>query len=267
MNIELVSPSAPKLLAFSPAGLGAIVTPRPVTARELFAAHPDVVAAIGGPMFSFCEGEPRDYGRYQCGAVDYKLLDRVRGASVAGKYPRRGATLSLVRGEARVLDGDATPAGADVAIQGYPAIVRDGAVAVSRKPPTDYDGQPAGRVAYGTLSDGRAFFAYSYTSIYDFALQLIALGAYDAIYTDGGGSSSLVMRMPDGSLVGSDADDPGGRRLPSWVVWSQPAGNNLFLVGSTGEPAPGGDSSGVAAAAAAAAVIIIAAAAAQLGDA
>ena len=210
------------LIAFDPAGLGVVIPARPSTAEDVFRAHPDVLIAIGGPMFGFCEGQPRDYGRYECGRVDYALRDDARGARVPGlrSNDRVGVTFSVVGGSLVAARGNAPAAGARVSVQTYPGLVEDGQIAVSART-SGPDAENNGRVGLGVLRDGRAFFAYARCSMRVFAERLREAGATCAGYTDGGGSSSLVTRTA-GELVGVDADDPRGRRLPSWVVWSSP---------------------------------------------
>lgn len=210
------------LIAFDPAGLGAVIPARPVTAEEVFRSHPDVLIAIGGPMFSFCEGQPRDYSRYDCGRVSYAMRDEGRGTRAPGlrSNDRVGVTFSVVGGSLVAARGNAPASGARVSIQAYPGLVEDGQIAVGA-PTSGPDAETNGRVGLGVLRDGRAFFAYARCSLRVFAERLRAAGATWAGYTDGGGSSSLVMRTA-GGLEGVDADDPRGRPLPTWVVWSSP---------------------------------------------
>lgn len=218
----LASGSSLTLIAFDPAGLGVVIPARPSTAEDVFRDHPDVLIAIGGPMFRFCEDQPRDYSRYECGLVNYALRDEARGARADGlrSNDRVGVTFSVVGGTLVAARGNAPAAGARVWAQTYPGLVEDGQLAVGA-PTTGPDAESTGRVGLGVLRDGRGFFAYARCSLRVFAERLRAAGAAWAGYTDGGGSSSLVMRSGTG-LVGVDADDPRGRRLPSWVVWSSP---------------------------------------------
>lgn len=221
----LASSSSLTLVALPPEGLGIVVPARPATAEEVFAANPDVAAVIGGPMFGFCDGQPHDYARYDCGVVRYALADARRGVRVAGarENDARGLTFSVVGTQLAVARGNAPAPGATVAVQTYPGLVEDGAVAVGA-PTGGPDAEVNGRVAMGVLRDGRAFFAYGRTSLRAFAERLRDAGATWAGYTDGGGSSSLVVRDAAGALIGVDADDPRGRRLPSWIVWAPPRG-------------------------------------------
>ena len=220
---EVIRAPGIKILAMSAAGFGVVVPPTPTTAAQLFAAHPEVVAAIDGPMFSICPGQPSDYAAYQCGRVNFTLLDRGRGVAQDARQANlsNGVTFSLVGSNLLAARGAGVAPGATVAVQTFPGLVEDGQIAVGQ-PASGPNTETTGRIAMGILRDGRMFFAYGRLPMHQFAVSLRDAGAVWAGYTDGGGSSSLVQRMADGSLVGSDADDPRGRRVPSWVVWSPP---------------------------------------------
>jgi len=209
-----------------------IVPSRPITARTLFEENPGVVLAVDGPMFSYCPGEPHSYETYQCGSVDFLLLDTRTGVNVQGKpeFQTSGITYSFAGGQLVGWLGRSPQPDAVTAFQLYPTLVYEGRVVAGERPPEHPDGQRTHRIAVGRLSDGRAFFAYSYATMREFAEQLLNEGATSAGYTDGGGSASLVMRMPDGSLQGSDANDPGGRRVPSWIVWTRDPNTDLVLM-------------------------------------
>lgn len=212
-----------KLVLMDPAGAGVVVPSSPQNAADMFAQHAEVQAAIDGPMFGFCENTTHSYASYSCGRVDYLLLDMWRNVSVGGQssYASRGVTFSVVNGRMTAARGRSVARGASVAFQCYPGLVEDGSIAVRRKD-SGPDTQRVGRVAVGLMRDGSMFFAYAATSMYEFAEMLRSAGALWAGYTDGGGSSSLVVRGSDGALYGSDSDDPRGRRVPSWIVWSDP---------------------------------------------
>ena len=221
---ETIRVAGLKIVAMDPMGIGVIVPPAPQTAERVFAEHPDIMVAIDGPMFSVCSGQPDDYDRYQCGRVDYYLHDSQRGVHVSGRrdHDDNGVTFSLSPAGFTAARGNAPAPGATVAIQCYPGLVEEGRVAVSQRT-SGPDSQANGRVAMGLLRDGRLFFAYARMSMWNFANALVTAGAVWAGYTDGGGSSSLVQRLANGTLEGSDADDPRGRRVPSWLVWRDPA--------------------------------------------
>ena len=232
---EVIRAPGIKILAMSAAGFGVVVPPTPSTAGQLFAAHPEIVAAIDGPMFSICPGQPNDYAAYQCGRVNFTLLDRGRGVVQDAKPANlgHGVTFSLVGSTLLAARGAGAAPGATVAVQTYPGLVEDGQIAVGQ-PASGPNTETTGRIAMGVLRDGRMFFAYGRVPMHQFAVSLRDAGAAWAGYTDGGGSSSLVQRMADGSLAGSDADDPHGRRVPSWIVWSPGAGGGAGTGGRSG---------------------------------
>lgn len=219
--IRISSSGGLKLVLLDPSGAGVVVPRNPQTAEQMFSENPDVTAAIDGPMFGFCEGTPRTYNQYTCGRVDYFLKDAARGVEVRGNsaYNRRGITFSLVNGRLLVSGGRSPDPRASVAFQCYPGLVERGNIAVSRRD-SGPDSESVGRIAVGTMRDGTMFFAHARVSLHQFAVLLRDAGAVWAGYTDGGGSSSLVTRDEQGRLIGSDSDDPRGRRVPSFIVWS-----------------------------------------------
>jgi hypothetical protein len=208
------------IVAFPAAALGVVVPPEPWTAETLFGWDGSIAAAVDGPMFGYCAGQPHDYASYRCGVVDYYLRDKVAGVDVPGKADTAGVglTISVKGGTAYVGAGRAPLPEADVAFQLYPGLVIGGEVDVRPAAAGSANAERNHRVAVGVLSDGRAAFARAYLSMYDFAVALRQAGFVAAGYTDGGGSASLVTREESGGLLGSDSDDPRGRRVPSWIV-------------------------------------------------
>lgn len=218
-EVEVLRASGPKVIALPAHGF-AVFVPREVqTARQLFAEHPEIVAAVDGPMFDYATGEPRSYATYRRGRVSYALGDTSTGANVAPVpgNERRGITLSLVDGRLVGSVGGTPALGADAWAQLYPSLVVNGAVTQGL---TDSD--RTWRVAVGILRDGRLGFAEGAMSMQAFADALASAGFVWAGYTDGGGSASLVTRDESGALRGSDPDDPDGRRVPSWIAWRRP---------------------------------------------
>lgn len=215
--------SNPKIIAVPADGVGIVVPLHPATARQIYDAHKDVFASVNGPMLDFCPGEPHDYATYQCGTHLSLLRDRVAGVGIEGtsNTAARGITISIRNGVAKGSRHRSPDPRALVAFQLYPGMVEDGRIAIGEKPPEDPDSRGANRVAVGILGDGRIGFAYSYASMIAFARQLQAAGFSWAGYTDGGGSSSMITRGDDGQLRGSDPDDPGGRRVGSFIVWRE----------------------------------------------
>jgi len=220
VDLEIIRSRNPKIVAFPASALGVVAPANPAAARAVFGANPDVMLAVDGPMFEYCEGQPHDYAVYTCGTVRYLLQDNLSGVSVPGLpgYEDKGITISVVGGTAIGSLRRSPVPGASVAIQLSIGLVEDGAIGVRDHPPDDPSGQNDHRLAVGIMPDGKIAFAYARAPVYEFAVMLRDAGMRWAGYTDGGGSSSLVMRKPDGSLEGTDADDPDGRRVPSWIV-------------------------------------------------
>lgn len=212
-------------LATFPASWLGVVVGR-TSARDLFARDAAVAVALDGPMFD-------DAGRPQ-------YLVAGPGASAPSQFPDRGATLAVDgSGRARVVSGGVAPAGSAVAVQGYPALVRSRANVASR----EVDTSRRSRAALGVLADGTVFFAATRAaSMYAFAAALVALGAVDAAYTDGGSSTALLLRGESGPVVlVGDANDTGAhatdaKRLPSWLVARGPSGEPVHVTPPTVTP-------------------------------
>lgn len=204
------------LAAFDPIQLGIVVNPRddgnvfPMTGREVVAGHPDVVAALDGPMFETCDG--RSYASSQCADLDYEHVDRRAGIAFDADPDKvtRGIVISVLSdGTATSSLGGASDADALVSIQLYPALVFNGAPqAVSSSGSND---SVLWRAALAVLSDGRMAFAVGRFSMQGFAEALARAGAVIAGYTDGGGSALL---LADGNAFGSTEN----RRVASWLV-------------------------------------------------
>ena len=195
---------------------------RPETGREVMARMPNVVAVLGGPMFS--PEDSSDYARYQRARLLYRYLDRRRNITVPTRHPERGATLSVDSvGRVTVLDGAREADGAIWAVQGYPEVLREGRIEASDRADTNV----TGRAALCALSDGRVAFAIARCGMADFGRVLVALRmegdtrVRDAIYTDGGGSTCLALRGTGGELVVAHGLD--ARRLPAYLTAEPPA--------------------------------------------
>ncbi len=134
--------------------------------------------------------------------------------------PRRGSIEELVGGWPRlVVDGRSVAAGADSAEGTFPSFsakrhARSG-IAVSRDSATLF------LVVVDGLTPGTTSGPSVGMSLPEFADQLIALGAYQALNLDGGGSSTLLA----GGRIVNRPSDPGGERA---------VGNALFVVRTPG---------------------------------
>lgn len=205
------------MLAFQPAQLGVVseqVGPERLNPEDLRGVMQkyipgDAYAALDGPMFNFCPGEPHDYASYQCAAPVFGFVDKRRGVDAVSTRASDGITISIVGGQPRVMQGFQAPTGASVAVQLYPTLVRDGQ-AVNHN---TSDG-PDSRAALAILGDGRmALVTAEGLTLEDFATALADYGVRDAGYTDGGGSTGLAYTENGGvHTLG------GTRRVAAWLV-------------------------------------------------
>ena len=116
------------------------------------------------------------------------------------------------------------------AVQGYPEVVRDGRLEASDRA----DANVTGRAALCALTDGRVAFAIARCGMADFGRALLALRldgnatVRDAIYTDGGGSTTLALRGEGGALAVAHGLD--ARRLPAYLFAEPPpSGRGMIL--------------------------------------
>lgn len=179
----------------------------PATALDLG----PVDAVCNGPMFSIPSGGG-SYSTYQLGTLDFRHLDRSRGVDVPSRYPARGACIYLgPDGQAHAITGGVPPATATVALQGSPALVRDGREVHS-------DAKDPGRVWRPALvrvsAAELAFVLGKAVSMETLARKCHQLGT-DALYLDGGGSAHVVVR--GGGTFGAREQ----RRVPSWAAVSR----------------------------------------------
>lgn len=152
--------------------------------------------AIDGPMW---EGGGRPGALYR---------DTVNGVEFNGVWSNtHGATLSVVDGVASTTPGQSPKPNATFALQGYPELLRGGNSVVD----TSLNRNHRWRVGIGIERTGTLCFAIGWGNMELFAAEIAKHEVSDAIYTDGGGSASLV--GPDGSRYG----DPENRAVASWI--------------------------------------------------
>lgn len=209
---------------------------RPETGRQVLARMPRVVALLDGAMFEL-PGGGTDYAHASGARLLYRYLDRRRGIDRPTRYPDRGATLSVTPdGHATMMDGAREVIGATFAAQGYPEVIRAGRVEASAERNTD----AVGRAALCLLDDGRVAFAVGRASMRAFGEALLGLSGVrvrDAVYTDGGGSTTLALRGEGGGLVIAHGLD--ARRLPVYLLAEPPSMGE----GMVGAPSGSGSSS------------------------
>jgi phosphodiester glycosidase len=173
-------------------------------------------AALNGPQYDLCNGGTD--ATSQCDIVDFLQFDGSRGVNDPGTRPGQGITISIVNGTPQVMPGGVMTPGASVAVQLWPPLVTGGQNVTNASLNTDV----VWRSALCVMNDGSMAFAVGMMAMSDFADALVAAGAVTAGYTDGGGSSSLVV---PGAVVGSSE----GRRVASWLVVNQGNPFVMFL--------------------------------------
>ena len=219
--VETIRAGGLTLVAFPPSAFGLYLAPHatqsghtvPGRAAEALAADPRLVAALDGPMFGLCGGG--GYPTATCADLDYLHYDPDAGINDPGEDPTKGVTIGADRllGRALVATGGRVPPGARVAVQLYPALVRQGQIVTSATVNPDH----VWRAGLAILADGRLAFATLIGSMDEFARALVAAGAREAGYTDGGGSTRL--EIAGEGFVG----DRENRRVASFLVVRRPA--------------------------------------------
>lgn len=130
----------------------------------------------------------------------FLLADRRGGVAWASREPTRGATVAVYSsGLVREVAGAALPAGEApaVAVQGYPELVRRGAaVAVAE---SERERRVALAVLASSLGPRVALVALQRGTMQAFVEALVAGGAVEAVYLDGGRAAHLA--PVDGAAV------------------------------------------------------------------
>lgn len=140
--------------------------------------------------------------------VCFSLYDRKQGLHELSELPRGGMLLAVKDGKAAVASTGAIPSGVDVAVQLYPSLVRGGRSVASRS----NDTERTWRAALVLLDKNTLAFVIGQSlSMYEFAERLIAAGAREAGYTDGGNSGTLW--TPSATFGAGNA-----RAVPSFLV-------------------------------------------------
>ena len=200
--------------SFAASRLGVWSDPIPGTADAVPHSPAEALAASGadvildGPMFENCNGG--DYASSQCAVVRFQQLDASNGVSFGTESQSEGITIAVVNGTAVAADGAQVPAGASVAIQCYPALVRAGRNVADNNAGTN--GTAEQRAGVGIMSDGRVVLAAGAVSMAGLASAMIAAGVVEGGYTDGGGSTALW--LSDGQRYGASEQ----RRVATWII-------------------------------------------------
>lgn len=185
----------------------------PIAPSDVLAMLPSSLAALNGPAYDTCGGVSE--ASAVCEIPTFAISDSSRGISFAGSRPNNSYTISVVAGQVQVTPGSAVPFGAGVAVQGWLTLVRNGRVVASN------DGQNAEtgwRSALAVLDSSTLAIVIGYMDMVGFATAMATyLGATDAVYTDGGGSTALVVPQ---NTYGSTEN----RRVAAWLVVNPPVG-------------------------------------------
>lgn len=237
MSTPLQTVEGLHLLAFDPRDLGLYAAAlnadgsvMPTTAADALAASGASVV-IDGPKFEICSGQPagsNQVERYRlsgCDKLSYLHHDPAHGLTFAGASAtlHRGAVLAVMNdGSVQFVAASdrASVATADVrvAVQGDPVLVVNGVAQAMVH--TDSNDSIVWRVAVGVMRDGQLAFALGQATLGAFAQKLVAAGFVNAIYTDGGGSASML--LADGTRIGASEN----RRVASWLTVGAAGGSD-----------------------------------------
>lgn len=177
------------------------------------------------------------------------LVGRDTGAKILAQL--RPGDAVQVEYDVRTDDGSSVPR---TAVGGRGVLVEDGV-------PQDWEGRPnntaAPRTAVGFSKDGGTMHVLTVdgrqadaggVTLTQLAKMMDALGAYDALNLDGGGSSTLVARAPgsDERFVENSPSDGEEREVPNGLAFTAPGGSGTlkdFRVTTAADPAlaPGVD--------------------------
>lgn len=178
----------------------------------------DAVACLDSVMFTICDDpagttESARYAVSQCASPNYGLHDPETGLSIDAGSPDEGVTIAVVNGVASAYGGATMPDGATFAAQLYPPLVRNGVVVASN---TGDNATAEWRAALCILNDGRCAFAVAAKDMVSFATALLAAGATECGYSDGGGSARLA--VAGGPVYGASEN----RRVAAWFLARPP---------------------------------------------
>lgn len=178
--------------------LGARVASPARTPREWLSSGLEV--AVCGPMFAW---DPSSRIVRPLTGV----RDRAAGVNLPSTEPDVGGSVVVSSSGARWVDGGAFPDDATVAVQGFPAVLVAGRIAVSGT----RDTEATARCAIGLHADGGVAFAVARSlSMIAFARWCASVGLTHATYLDGGSAAAAVDTA--GSLAFG-----GSRAVPSVV--------------------------------------------------
>lgn len=136
----------------------------------------------------------------------FGLLDARRSVRWPTREPERGGWITVDGDRARG-PRDFDPQGATVMVQGYPTLVVGGVVTATLR-----GDERTRRVALARLVGGDVALVGGAMGLPDFARALLAAGATDAVYLDGGRAAHLA--GPAGVIYAHQADE----RPAAWLT-------------------------------------------------
>lgn len=231
-DVRFVDSNGLSILVFDPSMLGLAIQPsgngkfRPLKLSEVMARE-DVLAALDGTMFSNCD-PGSNFRTLRCADPDYAVLDRARGVfeqSNRGKSDD-GLSLWIVDGKARWTRGGSIDSQASVGVQMYPSLVMNGVV--SRLSTGGSNSQSLLRAGVLGFPDGSIGFAKGFDSLQGFADRCHAAGAIWGGYTDGGTSTSMGLRLPDGTFRRWGMSAENERPVAMFLIARRPAAKSLM---------------------------------------
>lgn len=130
-------------------------------------------AVCAGPMFD-------------SRGLRFAFYDGARGVNVPSRNVGQGQTLAVVGGVSQAARGGAIPAGAAVAVQGYPSLVEGG------RPVDCQEGERGRRrLAWAVMDGERVALVGVVGTMWTLRAELVRGGAQAAAYLDGGGAAEF----------------------------------------------------------------------------
>lgn len=173
----------------------------PRRAADVLAERGGARFAVNGPMFD-------------ARGPQFLFRDVAAGISHGSHEPDQGVSVWVEGGRAHAAYGTSSiPAGAAVAVQGWPSLVVDGRVSATN---VGTNSQRDTRAGIGVTADGRILIVTMVGTMVQLAERLVAAGAVAAGYLDGG--SSLQVRGG-----GANSDSPRVAAVPLWILAEPPA--------------------------------------------
>lgn len=161
------------------------------------------------------------------GTDKFLLRDTATGINIPSSVLDQGATVWVKDGVAGGAYGGSAPAGASVAIQGWPSLVVNGTVTATN---TGTNSERDTREGIGVTSDGRILVVHVLGTMTDLANRMRDAGATTAAYLDGG-SSSQLRAVTSAGIVRRDS--PRAVGIPTYIYAVPPSGTQGNAAGGS----------------------------------